>query len=189
MRMARLFVFGLFCLGGCSEAPITGPSVAPPTVTPPAPPPSASLKAEYAVTLAASSACAVELPTAARERSYTAKFFADGHVEWRAPTLRPPLGHGATSSGTVEAGAVSFSIDVERDPQSDDFHGLWDALSGDTWVQISGKGSVAQTGERLTGTLDGLFAFYEPHVPANPGVLIDGRYCQAKDHRVTFVKQ
>jgi len=112
-------------LAGCGQ-PATSPSIAPqrsaPSV-PTQPNPSASPAATYLVTLSASSSCADKLPVAARHRTYTATLFSDGRIEWAAPTLNPPSGHWPISSGRVDEAQArfSFSIDVERDPQSDDF--------------------------------------------------------------------
>ena len=180
-------------LAGCGQ-PATSPSIIPQRSAPSAPTepsPSASPAATYLVTLTASSSCAEKLPLAARERSYTATLFTDGRIEWAAPTLNPPSGHRPSSSGRVDQAQArfSFSIDVERDPQSDDFHGLWDDLGEGTFLNISGNGIGTIDGRRTTGTLAGLFAFFEPVVPRNPSVLLVGHYCSASDHPFTFVQQ
>jgi len=141
--------------------------------------------------LSASSSCADKLPVAARHRTYTATLFSDGRIEWAAPTLNPPSGHWPISSGRVDEAQArfSFSIDVERDPQSDDFHGLWDDLGEGTVLTISGNGIGTIDGRRITGTLAGLFSFSEPAVPSNPNGSIVGHYCSATDHAFTFVQQ
>jgi hypothetical protein len=127
----------------------------------------------------------------ARQRSYTANLFNDGRIEWIGPTLNPPSGHFPISSGRVDDAQArfSFSIDVERDPQSDDFHGIWDDLGAGTFLNISGNGNGTIDGAQITGTLAGLFAFFEPVVPPNPNVLLVGHYCSATDHSFTFVQR
>ena len=180
-------------LAGCGQE-TTSPSTAPPSLAPSAPAapkPSANPVASYLVTLTASSTCAEKLPLAARERSYTATLFNDGRLEWTGPTLNPPSGHFPISSGRVDdaQARLSFSIDIERDPQSDDFHGLWDDLGAGTFLNISGNGSGPIDGGRITGTLAGMFAFFEPVVPPNPNVLLVGHYCSATDHRFSFVQR
>ena len=85
--------------------------------------------------------------------------------------------------------ALSFSIDVERDPQSDDFHGLWEDLGSGKVLNISGKGSGVVRGSEVTGAFDGLFALYDPLDPPQPGILLTAHYCKARDHQFRFVKQ
>jgi hypothetical protein len=50
------------------------------------------------------------------------------------------------SSGVLSADALSFSIDVEPGPQSDDFHGLWEDFGSGKILNISGKGSGVARG-------------------------------------------
>jgi len=85
--------------------------------------------------------------------------------------------------------ALSFSIDIERDPQSDDFHGLWEDLGSGKALNISGKGSGVVRGAEVTGTFDGVFALYDPLDPPRPGTLFTAHYCKARDHQFRFVKQ
>jgi hypothetical protein len=146
------------------------------------PNPPANPVASYLVTLTASSSCAEKLALPARERSYLATLFDDGRIEWAGPTLNPPRGHLPISSGRVDDAQKRFffSIDVDRDPQSDDFHGLSDDLGNGTFLNISGKGEGDIDGGRITGTLAGMFAFFE---------LFVGHYCSATDHHFTFVQQ
>jgi hypothetical protein len=105
------------------------------------------------------------------------------------PTVTPPTGHTTISSGTFTGGEFSFSIDADRDPQSDAFHGIWDDLGGAMTLHISGKGTGAVQGIEITGKLNGVMALYGPVVPHQPDVLIRGRYCQAADHAFRFVRQ
>jgi hypothetical protein len=78
----------------------------------------------------------------------------------------------------------SFSIDVARDPQSDDFHGLWEDLGSGKVLNISGKGSGVVRGSEVTGTFDGLFALYDPLDPPQPGIFFTAHYCKARDQPV-----
>jgi len=143
----------------------------------------------YAATFIASGSCASELPAEAHGRSYTATLLENGTIQWTGPTLNPPPGHRPVSSGSLVGDTFSFSVDFDRDPQSDDFHGIWDDMGNGTFLNISGKGIGERHALEITGTFDGLFAFYEPVVPPQPSVLIVGHYCRAGDHRFTFVKQ
>jgi hypothetical protein len=148
-----------------------------------------SMGVVYSATFTASTSCASELPAAARQRTYTATLFADGNIGWSGPTVRPPSGHRAVSSGTITGDIFSFSIDFDRDPQSDDFHGIWDEMGGGTVLNISGKGIGTVHGPEINGRLNGLIAFYEPLVPPQPGMVLVGHYCQAPDHAVRFVRR
>ena len=85
--------------------------------------------------------------------------------------------------------ALSFSIDVERDPQSDDFHGLWEDFGSGMFLNVSGTGKGTASGGEVTGTFDGVFALYDPLDPPRPGSLRTAHYCQARDHEFRFVKQ
>jgi hypothetical protein len=143
----------------------------------------------YTATFIASASCAAELPASARERSYTATLADDGSIQWTGPTLHSPPGHGVISAGSLVGDAFSFSVDVERDPLSDDFHGIWEDMEDGGFLNISGKGVGERHEQEINGTFDGLLAFYEPAAPPNPSVLIVGHYCHASDHRFTFVKQ
>lgn len=145
------------------------------------------MQAVYLATFAASPSCASALPSMARERTYTAAPLPDGSLAWTGPTLNPPSGHRTISSATFSEDVFSFFIDVDRDPQSDDFHGLWDDMGGGTILNISGKGSGRVHDGEITGMMDGLFAFYEPD--PTPNVVWIGHYCLAADHRFRFVKQ
>lgn len=142
------------------------------------------MPAVYLATFEASPSCASALPSTARERTYTARLLPDGSLEWTGPTLNPPSAHGheTISSATISENTFSFFVDTDRDPQSDDFHGLWEDMGGGTILNISGKGGGRLHDGEITGTLDGLFAFYEP----NPWA---GHYCKATDHRFRFVTQ
>jgi hypothetical protein len=140
-------------------------------------------------TLTASATCASVLEPEARERTYTGTLRSDGTIDWSAHTLNPPSGHATISSGVLSDNALSFSIDVERDPQSDDFHGLWEDFGSGKVLNISGKGSGVVRGAEVTGTFDGLFALYDPLDPPQPGIFLTVHYCQAKDHQFRFVKQ
>jgi hypothetical protein len=153
----------------------------------PTPASSPAVLGVYAATLAASPSCASALPATARERTYTATLLVGGPIEWTAPTLKPPSGHWIVSSGTLSGDVFSFSIDIERDPQSDDGHGLWDDMGGGTFLTISGKGSGTVDDAGITGLLSGLFAFFEP-VPDPSVPHIVGHYCRAVDHRFRLVK-
>jgi len=106
-----------------------------------------------------------------------------------SPTLNPPSGHATISSGVLSDNTFSFSIDVARDPQSDDFHGLWEDLGSGKVLNISGKGSGVVRGSEVTGTFDGLFALYDPLDPPQPGIFFTAHYCKARDHQFRFVKQ
>ena len=143
--------------------------------------PAGVLTGVYVATFKASASCAAALPLSARERTYTATFRPDGYIVWSGPTLQPPQGHLPISSGTITNNVLSFSIDVDRDPQSDGFHGLWDVLGDGSFLNIAGKGLGEMRAGEITGAFKGLFAFY--------GTLIDGRYCNATDHEFRFVKQ
>jgi hypothetical protein len=140
-------------------------------------------------TLIASAACASVLEPDGRERTYTETLRSDGTIEWSAPALSPPSGHATISSGVLSDNALSFSIDVERDPQSDDFHGLWEDFGSGKVLNISGKGSGVVRGAEVTGTFDGLFALYDPLDPPQPGILLTVHYCKARDHQFRLVKQ
>ncbi len=144
--------------------------------------------AVYTATLTASATCAFALEPEARERTYTETLRSDGTIDWSGPTLNPPSGHATISSGVLSDNALSFSIDIERDPQSDDFHGLWEDLGSGKVLNISGKGSGVVRAE-VTGTFDGLFALYDPLDPPQPGTLFTAHCCTARDHQFRFVKQ
>jgi len=143
----------------------------------------------FTATLIASAACASVLEPEARERTYTGTLRSDGTIDWSAPTLDPPSGHATVSSGVLSDNALSFSIDVERDPMSDDFHGLWEDFGSGKVLNIAGKGSGVVGGSEVTGTFDGLFALYDPLDPPQPGILFTPHYCKARDHQFRFVKQ
>jgi len=145
--------------------------------------------AVYAATFTASASCASELPVQARERTYTATLLGGGNISWTGPTLKPPPGHSPISHASIQDDAFSLSIDVERDPQSDAFHGIWDEMGNGTFLNISGKGSGTVQGNEIAGRLSGVISYYEPVSPPNADVLITGRYCQAADHTFRFVRQ
>ena len=145
--------------------------------------------AVYTATLTASATCAFVLEPDARERTYTETLHSDGSIDWSAPTLDPPSGHATISSGVLSDNVLSFSIDVERDPMSDGFNGLWEDFGSGKILNISGKGSGAVRGDEVTGTFDGLFALYDPLDPPQPGILFTSHYCKAKDHQFRFVRQ
>jgi hypothetical protein len=145
--------------------------------------------AVYTATFTASATCAFVLEPEARERTHTETLRSDGTIEWSGPTLNPPSGHATISSGVLSDNALSFSIDVERDPQSDDFHGLWEDFGSGKVLNISGKGSGVVRGAEVTGTFDGVFAVYDPLDPPQPGTLFTAHYCKARDHQFRFVKQ
>jgi hypothetical protein len=144
--------------------------------------------AAYAATVTASATCASDLPAQARERTYIATLLPGGNIRWTGPTLKPPPGHSPISQASIQGASFSLSIDVERDPQSDAFHGLWDMGDG-TFLNISGKGTGTVQGDEITGRLNGVISYYEPVTPPTPGILITGRYCQAADHTFRFVRQ
>jgi hypothetical protein len=193
MRLSTIVIFlGLACGGGLSPVgPSTerrrggsrggetsrGGAVAPDTA------------AVYAATFTASSRCAPALEPEARERAYTETLRSDGTIDWSSPTLNPPSGHATISSGVLADNALSCSIDVERDPQSDDFHGLWEDFGSGKVLNISGKGSGVVRGSEVAGAFDGLFALYDPLDPPQPGILFTAHYCTARDHQFRFVKQ
>ena len=143
----------------------------------------------FTATLSASASCASALERNARERSYTATLRSDGRIAWSGSRLNPPFTRATISSGVVSDNAFSFSIDVERDPQSDDFHGLWEDFGSGKFLNISGKGSGVVRGAEVTGTFDGVFALYDPLNPPQPGTLFTAHYCAARDHQCRFVKQ
>jgi hypothetical protein len=124
----------------------------------------------------------------ARERTYTATLRSDGTIDWSGPTLNPPSGHGTISSGVLSDDALSFSIDVERDPMSDDFNGLSEDFGSAKVLNISGRGSGVVRGDEVTGAFDGLFALYGPLDPPQP-FRFTAHYCSAGDHQFRFVKQ
>jgi hypothetical protein len=141
----------------------------------------------YLATFTASPSCAAKLPAMARERTYTARMHADGAIEWAGPTVNPPSGHRIYSAGLLSEADYSFYIDYERDPQSDDFHGIWDDFGNGRMLGISGKGMGTVHDAEITGTLRGLFQYWEPAVPPNGGIV--GSFCEAGDHPFRFVKQ
>jgi len=145
--------------------------------------------AVYTATFTASATCAFVLQPEARERTFTETLLSAGTIDWSGPTLNPPSGHATISSGVLSDDTLSFSIDVERDPQSDDFHGLWEDFDSGKFLNISGKGSGVVRGAEVTGTFDGVFALYDPLDPPQPGILFTTHYCAARDHQFRFVKQ
>jgi hypothetical protein len=176
MRFTAILVsLGLIC--GCADSNPVRPT----------PASSPAVIGVYAATLAASPSCAFALPSTARERTYTATLLLGGTIEWTAPTLKPPSGHWTVSSGTLSGDMFSFSIDIERDSQSDDGHGLWDDMGGGTFLTISGNGRGTVDEGGITGQFNGLFAFFEP--VRDPNVLVIGHYCRAVDHRFRFAKE
>jgi hypothetical protein len=142
----------------------------------------------FAATLMASSACASMLEAEARVRTYTATLRSDGRINWSGTTLNPPARHTTISSGVFSDGALAFSIDIEREPQFDYFHGLWEEFGRGMFLNISGTGKGTDSGREVTGTFDGLFALYDPLDPPWPGILPTAHYCAAKDHQFRFVK-
>jgi len=190
MRLA----FIAMCLtlsGGCGSPNVAGPSDRSARRSVPLPPViiATAHGIVYTATLTASAACAFVLEPEARERIYTETLRSDGTMDWSAPSLDPPSGHATISSGVLSDDTLSFSIDVERDPQSDDFHGLWEDLGSGKVLNISGKGSGVVRGSEVTGTFDGLFALYDPLDPPQPGIFFTAHYCKARDHQFRFVKQ
>jgi hypothetical protein len=185
MKTAAPVLLVILSAAACDKASVVAPVFPPPTLNPPNP--TGGVVGVYMATFAASPSCASELPSAARERTYTAALLSDGRIEWTGPTLNPPSGHRPISAGTFSEDAFSFFVDYERDPQSDDFHGIWDEMGGGTILNISGRGSGTVKDREITGLLNGVFAFYEP-VP-DPNVLLRGHYCSAADHRFRFVRQ
>ena len=137
--------------------------------------------AVYSATFTASATCASVLEPEARKRTYTATLRSGGNIEWSGPTLNPPSGHATISSGVLSDNSLSLSIDVERDPLSDGFHGLWDwdDFGGGKFLNISGKGTGIVEGAEVAGAFDGLFEFRDPF----------GHQCRATDHQFRFVKQ
>ena len=139
----------------------------------------------YQATFSASASCASGLPEAARERTYTATFSSDGSIRWSGPTLHPPPGHNTVSSGQLVSTVFSFMVDVPRDPQSDDFHGIWDEIGNGAFLNIAGKGIGQAHSSEITGTFNGLIVFYGR---SQTGAATS-QYCNATDHRFTFVKE
>jgi hypothetical protein len=176
-RIAPLIAILLFC-GGCDG--VHQPAAPSGASELPGPPPATPVT-DYAATLTASASCAAILPAEARQRTYAVQLRPSGELKWIAPTLSAPPGHAPISFATVSNGTFAFSIDVERDPQSDAFNGLWDLLSGSGFLTISGKGRGTGA-DNISGMFDGIFAYY-------PGVNESGQYCRAVDHHFTFVKQ
>ena len=201
MRTAIPLLIVLLTATGCDRR-VVGPS-APSTPTPPSaptppsptpspppipPPPPPGAVAVYLATFVASGSC-TELPIAVRERTYVATLFRDGRIEWTGPTLNPSPGHLPISTGSLTDDAFSFSVDVERDPQSDDFHGISDDTGNGTFLNISGEGIGSVHEGDITGTFNGLFAFYEPFLPPRPDIWWVIHYCKAADHRFRFIRQ
>ena len=186
MKSSALIVVALLAAAACGSTSVVAPTASS-SAPPNPPPPSSEVIGVYLATQAASVSCASALPATARERTYTATLLSDRRIDWTGPTLNPPSGHRPISSGTLAEEVFSFSIDIDRDPQSDDFHGLWDELGGGTILNISGKGNGTAHDGEITGMLSGVFAFYEP-VP-DPNRLWIGHYCSARDHRFRFVRQ
>jgi len=140
------------------------------------------MPASYFATLRASPSCASALPPNAQERTYSATLLPDGRLDWTGPTLNPPAAHNRTVSGaTISEDVFSFFIDVDRDPQSDYFQGLWDDMGAGTLLTIAGKGNGTISDEEITGNMGGLFAFYDHWSIAH--------YCEASDHQFRIVKQ
>lgn len=188
MRSSALYLVAVLGTAACGGTSVVAPTSSPPVPvpTPPNPPsPPAEAIGVYLVTFEPSASCASALPGAAQKRTYTATLLSDGRIDWSAPTLNPPSWHRTISSGTFAEDVFSFSIDIDRDPQSDDFHGLWDEMGGGTFLNISGKGNGNVHDGENTGVLNGVFAFYEP----DPHRFRIGRYCSATDHRFRFVRQ
>jgi hypothetical protein len=192
MRFATIVV-GLGLLYGCGSSPVgptngghgaenTGGATLPGGGAVP------DVIAVYTATLTASATCAFVLNPEARERTYTATLRSDGTIDWSGPTLNPPSGHGTISSGVLSDDALSFSIDVERDPMSDDFNGLSEDFGSAKVLNISGRGSGVVRGDEVTGAFDGLFALYGPLDPPQP-FRFTAHYCSAGDHQFRFVKQ
>ena len=180
--MRSVAVSILIALGGlgCTDRSPTRPS--PPGSTPA---PASTVISTYDATLTASSSCDTNLPEGTRERMYTAMLNSGGRLDWRGPQLQSPQGHTLISFAVLQGDQFSFNIDVERDVQSDDFHGLWEELGRGTSFNISGKGAGTIRDNSISGLLDGLFAFYDSTGPP-PNTRV-GHYCQANDHRFTFV--
>ena len=186
MKASTLIVAAVLGATACGSTPVVGPTSQQPPIPPNLPTPPAGVIGVYRATFGASASCASALPAAAQERSYTATLLSDGRIDWNGPTLNSPSGHRPISSGTLSDDVFSFNIDIERDPQSDDFHGLWDEIGGSTTLNISGKGNGTVHDDEITGLLNGVFAFYEP--APDPRLRV-GRYCAAADHRFRFVRQ
>jgi hypothetical protein len=155
----------------------------PPAAPPPAVTPSV---ATYSVAFTASPACAAELPEAGRVRTYTATLYESGAIQWSGPTLQSPPGHQPISAGTQSGDVLSFSIDVEHDPQTDAFNGLWDNMGSGTFLTIAGKGNGTVNNAEIAGTFDGTIAFLE--LVPSPKVFIV-HYFGARDHGFKFLKQ
>jgi hypothetical protein len=140
--------------------------------------------ARYTATLTASPTCTDALPAEARERAYQLELFEGGALSWASPTLNPPPGHRLISSGTMDGVMFSFSIGTARDwdpqDQSDAFNGLTDTLNRTGVLTIAGKGAGTVGPAGITGTLTGLFAYYEG---------TQATYCWAADHRFTLATQ
>ena len=174
-----LIVAAILSAAACGSTSVVAPTSLPPR--------RGEVIGVYRATFAASTSCASALPAEARERSYTATLLSDGRIDWSGPTLNPPSGHRPISSGTFTQGVFSFNIDIDHDPQSDDFHGLWDEMGGGTILNISGKGNGTAHDGELAGVLNGVFAFHEPALDPNGSWI--GRYCSASDHRFRFEPQ
>jgi hypothetical protein len=190
MRLA----FIAMCLtltGGCGSPNVAGSSNR--SARPSVPLPPVIIATEhgivYTATLTASATCAFVLEPEARERTYPGSLRSNGTIDWSGPSLNPPSGHATISSGVVSDNALSFSIGVERDPQSDDFHGLWEEFGSGKVLNISGKGSGVVRGGEVTGTFDVIFALDDPLDPPQPEILFTAHYCKARDHQFRFVKQ
>jgi hypothetical protein len=120
------------------------------------------------------------LPESARRRQFTAMLKEDGTLDWQGSRLQFPPGHFPISSAILQGDQFSFNLDVERDPQSDDFHGLWEELGNGTFLTIAGRGSGTIRDGTVSGLLNGTFVFYDGPTAAF------GHYCRATDHRFTF---
>ena len=93
------------------------------------------------------------------------------------------------SSATLSNDTLSFSVDRERDPFDDDFHGIWEEFDNGSFLTISARGVGKVDGSEVTGTFEGLFTSRELTDPRQSGTPYVDRYCSAKDHRFPFVWQ
>jgi hypothetical protein len=184
MKMLFALSVMVLCFVGCNDP--TGPTPASRPRRQPLNPwfTSNIVVTVYSATFTASAACAQELPSAVRTRSYVASFMNDGSIQWSGPTVHAPPGHRTISSGSLVGNRFSFSLGLKHDPQSDEFNGIWDNLSASEYFNIEGNGDGRIEGATISGSFSGLFAFYTRSATETGDV-----WCKADDHGFSLVKQ
>jgi hypothetical protein len=178
----------LSCFSACSEHSITQPT-APANAA--AQPQQASPTVAYEATLVASPTCAENLPPDIRVRHYIATMFQTGKMNWTGPTVQQPPGHALVSSGQINGNTLTFTIGIkDPDPQSDNFHGIWDALDGTRFLTVQGSGSGTRSNDspgngQIAGAFAGDFSYF--YEIGATGVVGQTAFCTATDHTFTFV--